>query len=242
MSTLIHNKSELFIGLLYQIYEIDPNLYLYGSTKLQKCIFFLQKLLEIPKDIQYNFKAGKFGPFSPKLRADVEFESMTTTVKIIEKEKLNFYDEENITITNRFDYRLTGKNLDLFRSIFESYPSEKKLIFYAVRNLTFFDSELIIGLIYYLYPELTINSKILHKIRRIPLKLIRKTAISFFKSIPYKLVKKIYKSNKNFNEIIPDINEITSYNIKKLDKKEEEKILTEIIKENPELLKTLAKY
>jgi hypothetical protein len=233
MTQLIQKKSELITSLLYLIYEFNPKSYINGSTKLQACIFLLQELLEIPKDNRYKFYSGAFGPNSPNLKNDIKLEFADSIIQI---------KEEESKASNRIDYKLTGNKLDVIKDIFESYPPDKKLIFYAIRNLTFYDYKIIIGLVYNLYPEMTANSIILDKIKHIPMKLIQKIAISFFKSLPYKLVKAIYQSNKHFKEVIPKITDITSYPIKKLDKKQEEKILAEIISENSELLKILAKY
>ena len=235
----IQRKSELFICLLYLIREVDPNSYLQGRTKLQKCVYLLQNFLELTKNNQFEYKAGKFGPFSPELRTEVEYESVAGTITIIENDKLNIYDDEITTNNTRYDHKLTELHLNMIKEIFTSYPPDIKLLFYAVRNLSFYDAELIIGLIYNLFPKMTINSKILPKIKGIPAHLIKKTAISFFRSLPYRLVKKIYDSNEYLRRIL-DITEITQYKKIKNDKEEENKIISKIINENMDLLKGIA--
>lgn len=105
------NKKGLLLSLLQ---ELEP---LEGSTRIQKLVFLYQK--ESGTNL-YNFKTGRYGPYSVNLHQDVE--------KLIEKEFIQVEKKEtNTKITSLINleseikvYHITDKG----ETTIENAPNE----------------------------------------------------------------------------------------------------------------------
>jgi len=189
---MIKIKKELFAGILYLNAIYDPNLYIEGAVKMQKIIYLLQNFLkDLNEDLKYEYKPNIFGPYSKELRVDLEMEKTSRLIEISSSEKETIFDDEDRMSIIRYDYKLNIEKISLIREIFSRYDKNTRYIFYGIRNLAFHDAKKIVGLVYKLYPEMMINSRIREEIKSIPIEDLKKLLGTFFSSIPYDLGKEI---------------------------------------------------
>ena len=245
---MIQQRAEIFSSILYLNQESNLKNYIECSTRIHKLTFLAQNFLQDLNDkLKYDFIAHDFGPYSVELSSDLAFEERTGIIEINRNNLLDLDKEfeekpEAISKEKRNDYKLTQEGIDLISSRYNSYTLENKFILYGIRNLGYISLWHLISIVYYLYPDMAKQSKIKPKIEKIPKEEIKTGIKIFFRTLPHKLILKIYNSNQNFISFFPSIETELSFEIGKLDDITERKLIKKIVAENQDLLEILSKY
>ncbi len=245
---MIQIKNELFTTLLYLNQELEGSRYLETRLRMQKLTFLAQNFLQkLPQNIRFEYYADKFGPYSRELRANIELEEQSgiiETLEITTKKKGGEIEEEQETTSyiDRYDYRLSDFGIKIMKDRFKNYFIENKYIFYGLRNLSLLRTKILIGIVYFLFPDMAIKSKIKPIIKKIPENEIKMGIKVFFRTLPQELIFKIYDLNNNFSLYFPDIEKDLSFKIREIEKEKEIKIIRKVISKNFDLLRILEHY